>query len=85
MNPALVLALRCGAARFYPEAQAERDDAYLVGQQFLERYYAAARADLDAAIERKDALLRQVLSAYEQDEGLAMGRVVDAITKELAK
>ena len=36
-----------------------------------------------AAIERKDALLKQVLAAYEQDEGLAMGRVIDLITKEL--
>lgn len=32
------LAIDAGAARFYPETQAVKDYAYLVGQGFLERY-----------------------------------------------
>lgn len=32
------LALKCGAAKFYPEAQLVREDNYLVGKQFLEKF-----------------------------------------------
>lgn len=41
-----------GATRAYPEAQSSRDDAYLVGQQFLERFYAIAyRQGMERAAE----------------------------------
>ena len=36
-----------------------------------------------AAIERKDALLRRILEAYEADDGVAMSFVTTDITKEL--
>lgn len=32
------LALKAGAAQFYPKAQGDREDNYLVGYQFLERF-----------------------------------------------
>lgn len=45
-------AKEAGATRAYPEAQSTRDDAYLVGQQFLERFYAIAyRAGMERAAE----------------------------------
>ena len=42
-----------------------------------------ANAILTAAVERKDALLRRVLEAYEADDGVAMSFVTTNITKEL--
>ena len=41
-NKIIEAALLAGATRAYPEAQSTRDDAYLVGRQFLERFYALA-------------------------------------------
>ena len=44
-NKIIEAARLAGATRAYPEAQSTRDDAYLVGRQFLERFYAIARAE----------------------------------------
>jgi hypothetical protein len=38
MTNIIQLAIDAGAARFYPETQAVKDYAYLVGQGFLERF-----------------------------------------------
>lgn len=64
-----------------PEALKLADDldACSFGPNKIAQLLRTQHADLL----RKDALLRQVLAAYEQDEGLAMGRVIDLITKEL--
>ena len=42
-----------------------------------------AHAALKAAIEAKDALLRQVVAAHEADDGIDMSNAVEAIIKEL--
>lgn len=40
------LAKQAGAARFYPDRQAVTPDAYLVGQDFLQRFYELVRNEV---------------------------------------
>ena len=35
------IALQCGAAKFYPEQQTVKDDNFLVGKEFLQRFAQA--------------------------------------------
>lgn len=42
-NQIIELAKQAGAARFYPERQAVTPDAYLVGQDFLQRFALLVR------------------------------------------
>jgi len=59
------LAREAGAARFYPETQATKPDAYVVGQEFLERFAQAAyKLGLEDAAkvcdQKKDLIFREL-------------------------
>lgn len=64
-NQIIELAKQAGAARFYPERQAVTPDAYLVGQDFLQRFAELVRnAVLDEAANTFEV-------GYEDGAGIA--------------
>lgn len=76
-NTIIQLALKAGAAEFYPERQSSKDDTYLVGSQFLERFaQLVAEAEREACAQACDAqrdLREEARSALRVADSLANG------------
>jgi len=67
------MARQAGAAKFYPEVQSVKEDNYLVGQKFLERF-----AKLVADKEREECVRRAHIALLGTLESTA-ARVIHAI------